>query len=193
LLPALRSLSNRNKSCSVYQFYLTVLADFGSHYLEILSASGDRPISRAKWEQDAEEDLRLHRSHQEQQRQFHAWPGTTGDVQVVPAAVDRLQRPDCMGPEYALPFWSTQDYTVVEDDTPRACTKLVPSVTLLEPECQQEDDDTFTPSYLSFLAALALAESPELVENGASVVHELLSTGHESASSKVRIDWPRLV
>jgi len=206
LLPSLRTLSSRRAVCNVSEFVLTVLADFGAHYSKVLSASGDRPISRAKWEQDAEEDLRLRRSHQEQQRQFHAWSGTSaGSVEMVPAAVDLLQRPDCMddvvafavavcslGKEYALPFWSTQDYTVVEDDSPRVCTRLAPSLALLELERQQDEDDTLTPSYLSFLAALALAESPELVQNGAAVVHDMLSRD-PGASSKTQIVWPKIV
>jgi hypothetical protein len=179
LLPALQTNTPQA------EFFLAVLAEFAAHYLQVLSASGDRPISRAKWEQDAEEDLRLRRSHQENQRQFHAWSGTTNaasdqnniDNMAVPDAVDLAERPDCMDdviafctavcvclPECALLFWSRGD-----DDNDN---KLVPSRALLDLRDQQTNDDTLRASFLSFLAALALAKNDSL--DGAHAVHELL-------------------
>lgn len=217
LIPALEkppssSLEDYNnltaaESCDVAEFLLSVLAEFSSHYLNVLSASGDRPISRAKWEQDAEDDLRLRRSHQEQQRnfqgQFRAWSRDAADaVEDVPASVDLYDRPDCMddvvafstavcslGPEYALSFWS-QETHVSEDeesDAQEEYVKLVPSRALRELQNQQKDDESLRPCYLSFLAALALAENPSGRQNGAAVIHGMLSSDDRDWSSLIEI------
>lgn len=199
LLPALQKPLD-NADCIVTEFFLSVLAEFASHYLDVLHASGDRPISRAKWEQEAEEDLRLRRSHQEQQRQFQAWSGTNAvDEEAVPAVVDLLKRPDCMddviafavalcslGSDYALPFWSREDVDVLDNPQGRSegGLKLVPSRALLELERQQGEDDSLRPCYLSFLAVLALVDDDSVVQNGADVIHEMLSKDSDAGSFK---------
>lgn len=187
LLPALQKPSD-SADCDVTEFFLSVHAEFASHYLDVLSASGDRPISRAKWEQEAEEDLRLRRSHLDQQRQFQAWSGTNAvDEEAVPAVVDLLQRPDCMddviafavalgslGSDYALPFWSRENLLDLEGQD-EGGLQLVPSRAVRELERQQREDDSLRPCYLSFLAVLALVEDDSVVQNGAAVIFEMLS------------------
>lgn len=189
LLPALQKpIDNTiaSSNCNVSEFLLAALSNFASHYLYVLSVSGDRPISRAKWEQDAEEDLKLQRDDAASQQQFHAWSGTTNVMQnSVPDAVDLLDRPDCMddviafatsvcslGPEYALNFWDKEETTV--DDGSGALV-LIPSRALLALRDQQSGDETLRASYLAFLAALALARGEDASLDGARTVHEMLS------------------
>jgi hypothetical protein len=207
LLPALQKPGSSGGTCQVAEFFTTVLAEFTAHYLDVLGASGERPISRAKWEQEAEEELRLRRSHQEQQQQFQAWSGTSAvDEEVVPAVVDLMKRPDCMddviafavaigslGSEYALRFWSQEDHVDHDGGQTQAGTiKLVASRALRELERQQTDDDSLRPCYLSFLAVLALAEAPFLVQNGAAVIHEILSSQSDQDST-LETNWESLI
>ena len=135
LLPALRKpapLSGddysevaKSSSCDVVDFFLCLRAEYASCYLDVLCTSDDRPIARAKWEQDAEDNFCLRRAHQEQQQslrgQFTAWSDTTTAADIgneVPGEVDLLGRPNCMddviafstavcslGLDYALWFW----------------------------------------------------------------------------------------
>jgi hypothetical protein len=196
LLPALQTPSD-NADCVVSDFFLSVYAEFASHYLDVLSASGDRPISRAKWEQEAEEDLRLRRSHLDQQRQFQAWSGTNAvDEEAVPAVVDLLQRPDCMddviafavalgslGSDYALLFWSRENLIGPEGQD-EGGLQLVPSRAVRELERQQGEDDSLRPCYLSFLAVLALVEDESVVQNGAAAIFEMLSKDSDTDFTK---------
>ena len=186
--------------CDTAEFLLAVLSEFAAHYLDVLSASGDRPISRAKWEQDAEEDLRLRRVDQERDRQFSTSFGTVaGDQTIVPDAVDLLLRPDCMddvfafataicsrGPEYALAFWSKEEL----DD---GILRLTPTRALGDLREQQKTDDTLRPSYLSFLAALAIAKNADGTLDGAKTIHELLSEEAQQSDRQLAVSWPQLV
>jgi hypothetical protein len=156
LLPGLRSPSLLpSPACDAVEFYLATLTEFVSFYLEVLDDSGDRPISKAKWLQDAEEDLRLRRTHDDHIRQFETWAGghtSAGSQRTSIAEVDLGSRPDCMddvvalavsvcalGPEYALPFWST---AVDQEKDGEEIQKLVPSNALKGLERQQSEDDT---------------------------------------------------
>lgn len=200
LLQALRYGSYAEVSSSKFdakEFHLSVLAEFTSQYLDMLSASGDQPISRAKWEQDAEEDLRLRRTHQDQQRQFLAWSGTTEDLEKIPLSVDLLSRPDCMddvvafatsvcslGRDYATLFWATE--TLVDDEN--SVKILKPSRTLGELEHLQETDESLAPCFVAFLAALSLAGEPGDKQNGGTKVHEFLSLDHAGAKTG-QVSW----
>jgi hypothetical protein len=195
--------------CSVAEFLLSALSEFSSQYLDALSSSGDRPISRAKWEQDAEDDLKLRRLQQEQQQSFHGqfreWSGTAADsLEAVPASIDLYDRPDCMddviafacalsslGSAYALSFWSKETLVVEENDTVKSIVKLVPSRALVELESQQREDASLHASYLSFLAALSLAENPYGKEGGAAIVNEILA--NKEGMHPKHIDWTSLV
>lgn len=184
--------------CDTREFLCSALSVFASQYIDVLSGSGDLPISRAKWLQDAEEDLSLRRSHQEQQRQFQAWSGARGvDIESVPANVDLLDRPDCMddvvafvvavcllGPCYAICFWSREE----SDEGGNIVEYLVPSRALRELDRQQEEDPSLQPSYVSFLAALARAEDDTHFDNGGSAVHRMLCSDSE-AGRKSHVTW----
>jgi hypothetical protein len=182
--------------CDVTEFLLSVVAEFASHFLDILAVCGDQPISRAKWELDAEETLKLRRAHQEQQQNFRGQFPTWRDAAVnavnneIPSEVDLLARPDCVddivsfatsvgliGPNYALQFWS-QESTFNQETEHEESTMLVPSQALAWLDRQQRDDDSLRPLYLSFLAALALANNPSDNSNGrsgADAVHSIIS------------------
>jgi len=217
MVPALRQPSaprddeyfNLNKApmlCDNNEFQHSVLADFGSHYLEVLSTSGESPISRLKWKEDAEESLRLQRTNQEQMRSFRGDFASRGlfdseTVEAVPAMVNLLERPDCMddviafatavcslGPEYAFAFWSQEEHrSGPEDGEAHECLKLVPSRALKDFEAQQRKDESLRPLYLSFLAALALAKNPFGGEDGAAVIHSMFSHGSDQHS------WSELI
>jgi hypothetical protein len=182
--------------CDVTEFLLSVVAEFASHFLDVLAVCGDQPISRAKWELDAEETLKLRRAHQEQQQsfrgQFPTWRDTAATVGTneIPSEVDLLARPDCVddivafstsvgfiGPNYALQFWSQESF-IDQDMGYEESTVLAPSQALAWLDRQQRDDDSLRPLYLSFLAALALAKKPSGTSNGrsgADAVHGIIS------------------
>jgi hypothetical protein len=182
---------------------MSLVSDFMSHYLDVLCASGNVPISRAQWELNEARELQLRREQQDQQRQFRAWSGTSAnDEEEIPSAVDLMARPDCLddvvavaialcsaGPDYAKIFWSTAG----EEVDGRVKTTLVPSRALRKLEIQQESDGTLLPIYVSFLAALAAAPAVEDgTESGASLVNILLSrTAPESGKNPVT--WTTLM
>jgi hypothetical protein len=204
LMPSFqRHRDSPDAKCDTYEFFMSVLSDFMSHYLDVLCASGDVPISRAQWELSEERELQLRREQQDQQRQFRAWSGTSAnDEDEIPSAVDLMARPDCLddvvavvialcsaGPEYAKTFWSTAE----EEVDGIVKTTLVPSRALRKLEIQQESDGTLLPIYVSFLAALAVAPAAdEGTESGASLVNILLSrTAPESGKNSVT--WATLM
>jgi Nuclear pore complex scaffold, nucleoporins 186/192/205 len=189
--------------CDASEFCLAVLADFASSYFDVLSTSKDRPISRAKWQQDAEDDLRLRRLHREQQLnfrgQFGTWSDPVAPIDTVPASVDLLSRPDCMddvvafatavcslGAQYAQSFWN------VDNGIEQA--HYTPSRALRELEQQQAEDYSLRASYLSFLAGLAVACELREGENGAVAIHRLLSNGGNSVGGRsVALTWSSLI
>jgi hypothetical protein len=206
LLPGLRSPSLLpSPACDAVEFYLATLTEFVSFYLEVLDDSGDRPISKAKWLQDAEEDLRLRRTHDDHIRQFETWAGghtSAGSQMTSIAEVDLGSRPDCMddvvalavsvcalGPEYALPFWST---AVDQEKDGEEIQKLVPSNALKGLERQQSEDDTLRAPYLSMLSALALAKDEfQVTMDGATAVHRILS--HDRNTGVKGHTWVTLI
>lgn len=174
--------------CDVTEFLLSVLSEFGSQFLDTLSSSGECPVSRARWEQEMEEALKVRLDQQQRQRDFQgqfgglSGPDTFGGA--APLAVDLLQCPDCMddiiafataicslGPDYVLPFWSHEAHY----NAGQELLTLAPSRALKILKRQMQKDDSLVASYISFLGALALAENPSGGEGGAAVVHSLLS------------------
>jgi hypothetical protein len=182
--------------CDVTEFFLSTGAEFASRYMDLLSASGCELISRAKWEQDAEEDLKCRREKKEQEQSlrghFPKWsdpPHATNNENEIPSSVDLLARPDCiddvvafatafgvLGSNYALLFWSQETREVVDVDEEIHFIKLVPSRAHTWLEKQQREDDSLRPVYLSFLAALALAKNPNnsVIGSGADEVYGIL-------------------
>ena len=194
-----------NSKCDTYEFFMSVLSDFMSHFLDVLSASGDVPISRFQWERDEERGLELRRDQQEQQRQFRAWTGsyTAGsDEEAIPTSVDLMARPDCLddvialatalcskGSSYASFFWSTSEEEM--GDTFRKV--LVPSRALRKLKHQLDTDNSLLPVYVSFLAALALAPAPsDEAESSAIIVYNLLSRPPPENEAN-RVDWLSLM
>ena len=189
--------------CDTYEFFMSVLSEFMAHYLDVLCASGDVPISRAQWERDEERELQLRREQQEQQRQFRTWSGTCGDEDVIPSGVDLMARPDCMddvmalaialassGPDYATFFWATSQDEVDE----HLKTTLVPSRALRKLELQQEADRSLLSTYVSFLSVLALAPAPgdDGTASGATLVNKILSRTPPD-SGKNSVTWTSIM
>ena len=208
LIPSFeRHTDKLSAKCDTFEFYMSVMSDFMAHFLDVLSASGDVPISRSQWEHEKEKELELRREQQEQQAQFQfrAWSGnraTASDEEVIPTSVDLMARPDCLedvfalaialcstGPSYASYFWSTSEEEV--EDTLRKV--LVPSRALRKLKHQLGADKSLLPIYVSFLAALALAPAPAAgAESGAFLVNTLLSPA-PSESEASRVDWLSLM
>jgi hypothetical protein len=187
LLPALRlpfkSIANFHTS----DFLLSVLANFTSRYLDLVSSNATLTISRAKWQQDAGEELQYRATQQIQAIDFQPWSGGQTPA-TIPSAVNLLERPDCMddvvafavavcslGPSYSVLFWSTEDVDNSDTNGSEFFVKLVPSPALQKLESQQLVDDSLKPCYLSFLGALALANADGILENGSTVLHHMLS------------------
>ena len=178
------------ENCDNSEFFLSVVSEFVSHYLDVLVEVGDMPISREKWEKDAQEDLNMRQLQEEQQRQFLALVGNSGESETIPSSIDLIKRPDCLddvialatavcsiGPEYARNFW-----TRAESDE----GGLIPSRVLVELDRLQGRDDSLMPCFLSFLAALSCAP------NGAAAVHTILSRSQDAAdgsSGSSIVNW----
>jgi hypothetical protein len=194
LVPALQRLNTNTtvEICDNSEFFLAVLSEFVSKYLNTLVDSGDMPISRQRWEKEVEEELKLRRTQQAQQQQFQVWSGTSTELEeAIPASVDLMRRPDCLddvvalcvivcslGEEYAQLFWS------------RNGDGLAPSRALQELERIQATDHSVLPCYLSFLAALGT------FEQGATAVHQLLSRTPDAADASTNISlvtWSSLM
>jgi len=195
LLPALRGVVDSIKSrCDTSEFLLSVMASFAARYFDVLSTPRLVPISREKWEQEEQEELRLMQNQQTQERLFQARYGTrVGQETSVPSSVDLMDRPDCMddivafcsayaslGPYYAQFFWS-RDFEGGNDESTVVREKFIPSPSLQELSRQQQDDGSLKPCYLAFLSALSLAKDPNLDRDGASVVHDILSSASSTS------------
>lgn len=203
LIPSFeRHKDKMNAHCDTYEFYMSTLSEYLSYFLDVLCASGDVPISRKQWEEDAERELDLRREQQEQQHQFRAWSGndpTSADEEVIPTSVDLTNRPDCLddvialavaicsaGSSYATFFWSTSELS----ETSRKV--LVPSRALRKLKQQLHTDKSLLPVYVSFLAALATAPAPsDGAESGAMLVNTILAVSEERDAN--RVDWLSLL
>lgn len=182
LIPCLQRLPSASDAvCKTSEFGLSVVSEMYSLYLSLLAEG--LPISQQRWEKEEDEELKLRRTQQAQQRQFYQWSGGSNTEEVIPAAVDLMARPDCLddiialatsicslGPEYSRNFWTTD-----------AEGNLAAHRALQVLEQIQIKDDSLLSSYLSWLAALANDEA------SANAVHELLS----KADAKVK--WINLI
>lgn len=166
----------------------------------------------------------LHHAQERQRSFQNWQGATTTDQADIPTKVDLTKRPDCMddlislcvavcstGPEYANSFWSVleeeeHDRQVEvessgsegEDNTAVLGhiihRKLAPSCALETLERVQESDDSLMSAYVSFLAALALADDPSTGDrssgngNGADIVHQILL----DASGR-KVTWASLI
>lgn len=194
MLPALAvpSIDRTFQNCKIEEFAWDVLAGFMAQYFEIVAASP--PISRQKWLEEAQEDLRLQQQSRDQYREFQQWSGiTAAQNQDVPSSVDVLERPDCMddfvalcvevglrGPSIA--FWDAK-------------TDLM----LTDPVCQIEritnSDKSLRSSFFTLLSMLATAEDPEKAGEfeGASILHSWLSNKAESPDGPIRLRYDEIL
>jgi Nuclear pore complex scaffold, nucleoporins 186/192/205 len=191
--------------CDVSSFLMISLSDFFSRYLDLLCSSSDRPISKAKWTQDTEDTIALEKSYEEQQRrfqgQFSVFPtGNSGMSD--PGTPETYEIPDCLddaigfatelcsfSPEYAIRFWSQQEYSHEIDGKQETLMKLVPSLTFKELEHQQTIDHSLRPVFISFLAALATARNDNGSLNGADTIHEIFSTSIADDGNMLQQSW----
>jgi len=190
LLPALQRPSNyAGAKCDSSEFLLSVLSEFVANFLDVVSSSGNLPVSRASWKSERLEELQLERENQKQKREFSMWMGTSdpgAKEPAIPNTVDLMQRPDCMddiialavavasqGPLFALKFW---DFSNNTDENGNTTTSLVPSRAYKQLKALATEDETLTSFYLAFSAALAKAECIYNNVRGADVVHSIFSS-----------------
>ena len=212
---------------SDFSFYMAVMAGFTAQYLDAICL-GDLPTSRAKWTLDEEQELQLCQVQEGQRQQLCAWSGQPYKEVPVPTEVDESKRPDCLDdiialavamcsvcPDCAMPFWSTcNEMRMVEDGDGDGdggggdghdlmVVQLEPSRIVRNLERVQAHDPSLLPAYLSFLSALALSDAPDdprFSRNGATAVHDWLSSNRDSFSpaspiasslsdATNRIDW----
>ena len=177
LIPSLGAPSMKPSSANLdtdYAFYLSVLSNFTSQYLDSICSLGELPYSRAKWLQDELQDLQMRQVQEEKRRQMHGWSGHTYQEVEVPKEVNVLNRPDCLDdiialavfmcsvyPQCAGQFWSLSENLV----------ELKPSRIVKKLEQLQTKDTSLLPTYLTFLSTIALCDSPcEGKSNGADAV-----------------------
>jgi hypothetical protein len=196
LIPYLQKLSGESlfSICNVSEFGLAVVAEFFAAFMNELGETGALPISRKRWQNDEEEELKLRREEQESQRRFEHWAGNTSRTseEKIPDSVDLMNRPDCLddlialataicsiGWDYAKSFWATDEGT----------TRIIPSQTLQECMASAAEDDSLAPSVLSWLAALSVNEKT------ANVVFRMLQaeSGGPESSFCVKYRWAALL
>lgn len=173
LMPAISSNpanNNKNSVCDLPEFLMSVLSDYMSNFLDVVCAANAIPLSRSKWQMNEEERLCIQREEQDRARSFYQSYGGTFDETkaAIPDHVNLLQRPDCMddmlavaidlcsqGPHYAQVFWTREEHRT---DDGSMQTRSTPSRALQTLAMLQEKDASLIPTYISFLAALAIAE-----------------------------------
>ena len=199
LLPALDMPSDPLLTdCVPSEFLKSTLANFTSQYANQLLCSGNMPISREKWEQEASEELRLNTQNQEEQRRFQSWAGTNAvELDPLPTSIDLSNRPDCMddviafmtavssqGSEYAACFWSPARRPATDNDSSSSGPiRREASPALQELIRQHAGDETLRPCLLAFLAALASTDGQLGIESGATYIHRMLTHGANSGES----------
>lgn len=193
LVPAFSNNSRKSERCDLLSFLRTVLTEFMSKYLDIVCACNAIPFSRSKWQDNETERLLIAREEQERNRSFFQSYGGAYEDRLIPNEVDLLKRPDCIddifavaidlcthGPEYSARFWTAEEYRS-ENESVRS--RFVASRALKTLEILQDKDQSLIPMYVSFLAALAIAEP--------SLVFELLNK-HEEPRGKIALNWTTL-
>ena len=166
--------------CNTSEFLLSVLTELTSGFFGLLLRHNP-PISRAQWEKDAEEDLRLRRKDQENYRQFQSWSGTRTTLETIPDSVDLLQRPDCMDDVLALCY----DVCRLDANFAACFWKKHSAIdTLSEIEKMQREDESLLPGYVDLMSGLSF-HAPNLV-------HSILS-GEESAETSSSGEYGRII
>lgn len=214
LIPSIGLPSMKSSSAILdndFTFYISVLSDFTSNYLDAISSFSDLPISRAKWMEYEHQELQMQQIQEEQRRQLGAWSGQRYQEVEVPSEVDIFKRPDCIDdiiamavsvcsvyPECAYRFWSIHEKNVEYDDgrDDEHVVELQPSKIIRKLYASQGKDKSLLPVYLSFLEAISLCGSQydeSHTMNGANAVHELMSNPNINSSStygdESHINW----
>lgn len=194
LLPALQRPSNYSGAkCETSEFLLSVLSEFVANFMDVLSSSGNLPRSRTRWKKDELERIQLDRDNQKQQRDFKMWAGSynQGTTEAeVRTSVNLLERPDCMddvvalaiavasqGAEYAMKFWEVSSKI---DEAGNSVDTPVPSRAYKQLKALAAEDDSLTPFYIAYSAALAKADCPYSHVSGADAVNSILSSPDSS-------------
>lgn len=203
---------------SNFDFYMSVLSEFSSRYLDAISSFGELPVTRAHWYDDEKKNIEFARAQEEQRQQFGAFRGVQQSQPATPLKTepDITERFDCLDdvvalavavcsacPDCAHQFWSTtEEQEQGEDGALSTHLRLSPSRVLMKLEQKQSGEDSLLPTYLSFLAAVALANAPgeDESKNGAEVVHQLLMGGAanlnmspRSSPNRTQITWQYLL
>uniref|UniRef100_A0A7S3VEG0 Uncharacterized protein n=1 Tax=Chaetoceros debilis TaxID=122233 RepID=A0A7S3VEG0_9STRA len=185
------SSSSSSASHDHYAFYMSVLSDFTSSYLDaICSFQGNLPISRATWLLQEEQELSIRKLQEQRMKDYGEISGqmyNSGEVQL-PSEVDITKRPDCVDdiialavavctacPECSTRFWMQVEDTNNESESDTTAYYLKPSIIMKKLEKHNARDESLLPTYISFLSALALTDDPnDGSRNGARVIHERL-------------------
>jgi len=192
LLPALEKSTDKYNIC---EFYRAQITDFTTTYLDMLSSAGEIPISRAKWFQNAEEQLKLEKQSRQQDQDFLKWSGNAGNTDIskqLPDSVDVGSCPDCMddiilfatsvarmGPAFALKFWN-------KHSVDGGVNNLELTRTTMNLSEEQSSDHSLRPVYLGFLAALATAtDYGSLI--GSDAIHTIFA--RDSGSEGIEDSW----
>ena len=193
LVPVFSNSSRKSERCDLRSFLLIVLSEFVSNYLDVVCACNAIPFSRSKWQDNETERLLIAREEQQRNRSFYQSYGGAYEERLIPNEVDLLKRPDCIddivavaidlcthGPEYSAKFWTAEEY---RGENESIQTQFVASRSLKTLEILQNKDRSLIPTYVAFLAALAIAEP--------SLVFELLNK-HQETSGNVSLNWTTL-
>lgn len=193
LMPALRNTTKKDERCDLHEFLLSVLTEFVSNYLDVVCVSNAIPFSRSKWQDNETERLLIAREEQERNRSFFQSYGGVYEEKHIPTEVDILKRPDCIddiaavavdlcsqGREYAAMFWTSEDFRAEDGSMQTRCTASRALKTL---EMLQDKDSSLIPTYVSFLAALAIDQP--------SLVFDLLNSNEETGV-KITMNWKTL-
>ena len=196
MIPALSKLSTASLYgfCDTSEFSLSVIAEYYARYLEESTVHNILPTSRKKWQTEKEEDLELEREQEKQKQQFEYWAGNTSHTnqKKIASSVDFMTRYECLddyialatticslGPEYSQSFWGTDQ----ESGSPTSSKALEYCL------YQAIQDDSLTPSVVSWLAALANNEV------SANIIYEWMMerAPEDTSAQSVKMNWRILI
>lgn len=179
---------------SIFDFYISVLAECTAQYMEVLCASANLPITQQMWLDEERNTAQVEWKRVEEKMYYDVlWGKAVEEDATGPREVDILDRPDCLedvfalvssvcsaSPESSKAFWNIveEELELTEEGSPPVTTfRLAPSRCLRLLETKRSDNDPTLVVFLSFLASLALSDGAEEndTDNGASMVHSFLS------------------
>jgi len=184
----------RGDDVSIFDFYISVLAECTAQFMDVLCASGNLPITQQMWFDEENNTAQVEWKRVEEKNYYDVlWGKTVVEDASGPREVDILDRPDCLedvfalvssvcsaSPESSKAFWKIveEELELTEDgSSPVTTFRLAPSRCMRLLETKRSDNDSTLLVFLSFLASLALSDGVEEndTDNGASMVHSFLS------------------